>query len=71
MVCMDGFMFRTVLGDQHRYYMVAISNEPDATEAITDFLDNEVPGLECRTLSASVLKFVGLRTGDIREWVLG
>lgn len=68
---MDGFMFRTVLGDQHRYYMVAIGNEADAKDAITDFLNNDVPGLECRTLPASVLKFFGLSKGDIREWVLG
>lgn len=68
---MDGFMFRTVLGDQHRYYMVAISDEAEARAEIVEFLDSEVPGLECRTLPATVLGFVGLSKGDIREWVLG
>ncbi|MBY0582206.1 MAG: hypothetical protein K2P68_04715 [Sphingomonas sp.] len=64
-------MFRTAFGEWHRYYMVAISDEAEAKAAITDFLDNDIPGLECRTLPASVLTFVGLAKGDIREWVLG
>jgi len=64
-------MFRTALDGQHRYYMVAISDEVEAKAAMTEFLYDDIPGLECRALPAAVLMFVGLTQGEIREWVLG
>lgn len=68
---MIGHMFKiTDSPSTVRWYLVAIEDEQDATNAIRGVVGDSVD-VDSRLMPPQVFEFLGLDAGSIQQWVLG